>query len=332
MITIKRIQSLKYIVLNLWKSLLKYPIIIAFIIMTAVIISLSTLIDGFLSDNNLLSLLNLISFLGIAALGQSIVLVSGGIDLSVNSIYTFAGVVCAVAIQLLGLPVPIAVALGLIASVFFGLINGIIISRLKLSPFITTIGMLGIIRGCTNAITMNFPILYLPIEFRSLSQGYIGIFPFSLAVLLFFIIIISVLMHSTIIGKWIFAIGGNEWTVKISGINTDNVKMLVYVLSGSIAGIAGMLDASRIGFASPAAESGFELGTVAAAAVGSIGISSGLVSVMGTMIGTTFIGALRNSLSLLNIASCWQQIIIGIVTIYTIALANKRKADNNLFQ
>ncbi len=310
-----------------FKWVKKYPYIVIFSTLTLIYILISLLFDRFFIESNLIALLKSFSFIGIAAFGQCVVLLSRGIDLSVSATYNFSGVFCAVIIQSLGLPAIIAVFICLAASVTFGLISGMLVTKLKLSPFIATIGMLSIINGFSHLITENNPSLYLPIELRLIGQGYIGPLPVSFVIYICFAVIFAILLHSTVMGIRLFAIRGNEWGAKVSGINVNGIKLFAYALSGFTAGLAGLMDAARVGFAWPSTGVGYELNSVAAAVIGIVSISNGLTTILGVIVGSLFIVMLQNSFMLLNISGYWQQIVIGITVLSIIAFSRGIKIN-----
>ncbi|KJS50570.1 ABC transporter permease [Desulfosporosinus sp. BICA1-9] len=280
---------------------------------------IAVLSDKFLTTDNLLSVFRAFSFVAIMAIGECLVIITGGIDLSVSSIFAFSGVISAMAMVQWGLPVPLAIMIGMAAGVAFGFANGIFITKLKLPPFIATLGILSIARGLSYGITGGYPIPDFPASFKFIGQGYIGIIPFPVILLILLGIIFSIFLRSTVFGRRIYAIGGNEEAARVSGINTDRTKIIVYCLSGLLAGIAGMATAARLGVAQSTAGMGYELDTIAAVIIGGTSVSGGVGTVFGAIIGAAIMGVLRNGLILLNVSAYWQQTVIGCVIILAVS-------------
>ncbi len=274
--------------------------------------------EQFLTQDNLLSVFRQFSFIGIMAIGQCMVIITGGIDLSVGSIFAFAGVTSAFAMTKMGMGVTAGILVGLVSGLLFGLLNGFFITGLGLPPFIATLGTLSIARGLSYALTSGFPLPNLPDAFKFIGQGYIGIIPFPVVLLLLLGVIFSFFLNNTIAGRRIYATGSNEEAARVSGVNTHRIKMLVYSLSGVLAGFSGMATAARLGVAQSTAGTGYELDAIAAVIIGGASVAGGVGTVFGTIIGAAIMGVLKNGLILLSVSAYWQQTVIGIVIILAV--------------
>lgn len=296
--------------------------IIAILLGMCVIISIFT--DKFFTSDNLFSVFRAFSFIGILAIGQCMVIITGGIDLSVGSVFAFSSVTSALAMVKFGLPVPIGILVGLLSGLLFGLSNGLYITKLKLPPFIATLGTLSIARGLSYGITGGYPIPDFPDSFKFMGQGYIGIIPFPVAMVIILGILVTIFLKSSILGRRIYALGGNEEAAKLSGIRTDRVKIIVYSMSGVFASISGMATAARLGVAQSTAGLGYELDTIAAVIIGGASVSGGVGTVLGAILGAAIMGVLRNGLVLLNVSAYWQQAVIGCVIILAVTIDQLR--------
>lgn len=296
--------------------------VIAILIFMCIALTIST--RNFLTSDNLFSVIRAFSFTAIMAIGQCLVIITAGIDLSVSSIFAFSGVISVMAMTKWGVPVVFGILIGLAAGVAFGLFNGIFITKFRLPPFIATLGTLSIARGLSYGITGGFPLPNLPEAFKFIGQGYIWIVPFPMILLILLGIIFTIFLRTTILGRRIYAIGGNEEAARISGINTQRIKIIVYVLSGVLASIAGMATAARLGVAQSTAGIGLELDSIAAVIIGGASVSGGVGTVLGTILGAAIMGVLRNGLVLLNVSAYWQQTVVGAVIVLAVTLDQLR--------
>lgn len=295
------------------------------LILIVMVAGLSLATDKFLTSDNLFSVFRAFSFTAMMAIGECLVIITGGIDLSISSIFAFGGVICAFAMTKWGLGVPLGLIIGMISGVFFGAMNGTFITRFKLPPFIATLGTMSIARGLSYAITGGFPLPNLPEPFKYIGQGYVGPIPVPVILLVAFGIIFSIFLNKTIVGRRVYATGGNEEAARVSGINTRWIKMFVYSLSGLMASFAGMATAARLGVAQSTAGVGYELDAIAAVIIGGASVSGGVGTILGTIIGAAIMGILRNGLVLLNVSAYWQQTVMGCVIILAVTLDQLRK-------
>lgn len=281
--------------------------------------------DKFLTVSNITNVIRQFSFIALMALGMLLVIVTGGIDLSVGSVFAFSGVITCMAIAKWGLPVWLSIILGLLAGAIFGYINGVLITALKLPPFIATLGTMSIARGLSYGITGGYPIGSLPDSFKFIglgmipSEGVIRI-PTPIILMVIFAILFSFFLKRTIIGRRIYSIGGNEEATRISGVRVGRVKRIVYTLCGFMAAIAGIATAARLGVGQSTAGQGYEMDVIAAVIIGGASVSGGSGTVMGVIIGAAIMGVLDNGLVLLNVSAYWQQAVLGLVVIAVVSI------------
>jgi ribose transport system permease protein len=282
----------------------------------------------FRSISNFLSVVRLFVPIAIAGVGVMMVIITGGIDLSLGSIYGFAGVITALSITRLGIPSAIGVLAGLGISLAIGLFNGLLIVMVHLPPFIATLATMSIVRGLCYITTRGYPVSGISKDFFFLGQGYILNVPTQIWIMIVIAILFAIFMSETVTGRRIYALGGNMEATRISGINTRALLVLVYTLCSLLAGLAGIITASKLGIGQPTSGSGFEMDAIAATVIGGTSLSGGFGTVLGTVIGAAIIGVLRNALVLLSVNAYWQQLIIGFVILFAVAadMASKNRA------
>lgn len=295
-----------------------------FIVMAVMCIVMYIISPPFRTASNLLSVAKNFSAYAIAGIGVTLVIITGGIDLSIGSIFGFSGVIATMGMVNFNLPVFPAVLLGLIVGTLLGLINGLFIVKMHLPPFIATLGMLSIARSMCYIITEGYPVVGVLPGFLFLGQGSILKVPTPIWLMAIIAIIFSIFLNKTITGRRIYALGGNEEATKISGINTDRLKIMVYAVGGCMYAFAGIITASKLGIGQPTAGNGYELDAIAAVVIGGASLTGGVGTVAGTVIGAAIMGILRNALVLLSIKSHWQQFVIGLVIIIAVILDQLR--------
>jgi ribose transport system permease protein len=278
----------------------------------------------FLNLTNIAQVTRALSFVAIMAVGQSLVIITGGIDLAMGSVLGLSGVVTAFLLNA-GTPISVACLAGALVGLATGLLNSVIITRAKLPPFIVTLGMMSIARGLAFAITGGETIRSLPPEFLTLGQESFLEIPIPIIVMILFAWIVSLFLRKSPWGRHVYAIGGNEEAAVFSGINVVRVKTIVYGLGGLAAGIAGVLFTSRFGVGQSTAGLGYELDVIAAAVIGGISLSGGRGTIMGAIVGSLLMGILRNGLVLLNVSAYWQQVAIGVVIVIAVVMDRKSK-------
>jgi len=280
--------------------------------------ALSILSPYFLTLENLLAIGLQMSVVAIMAVGQVLVIISGGVDLSVGSVLAISGVV---ATMLLNDSTPMGVALlaGVLPGSVCGALNGLLITKGQLPPFIATLGMMGVARGAALILTGGVPIFGLPPRFAFLGGGRVAsVIPFPVLVTLVLAVFGHILLSMTRLGRYAYAIGGNLQATRLSGVNVDGCLIRVYALCGFSAGLAGILLASRLNSGQPTAGTGYELDVIAACVIGGASLSGGQGTVLGAMVGALIMGILRNGCNLLDISAFWQMAAIGAIILVAV--------------
>ncbi len=294
------------------------------LIIMFIIFSLAS--ENFFQFSNIVGILLATSVNGILALGATFVIITAGIDLSVGTVMTMSAVMTGVFITNLGLPVWLGVLGGLATGALAGFTNGAMIAKMRIPPFIATLGMLYIAKGLSLVISGLKPIYFSDAPtFNQLAMGSVtgAIIPgFDIpnAVLIFFgaAIIANIILTKTVFGRYTFALGSNEEATRLSGVNVSAWKIAVYTLAGFFAGLAGVVIASRLNSAQPALGAGYELEAIAAVVIGGTSLSGGEGSILGTVIGAFVISVLTNGLRILSIPQEWQIVITGAIVILAV--------------
>ncbi len=295
-----------------------------FLTLAGLFLILSVASPYFLTGTNISSVIRQTAVINIMALGMTLVIVSGGIDLSVGSMMAFSGVVGTMTMVATG-SVQLGILTGMVAGTAWGAANGLMIYRLRIPPFIVTLGTLGIIRGLTLVISGGLPVVGLPKEHGFLGEGTIGPAPFVLLVLAVCVVISHFVLHSTRLGRYTYAIGSNEAAAVYAGIPVGRYKVAIYAICGLMTGLAGMIETSRLMTGQPTAGVTYELQVIAAVVIGGGSLAGGEGTVIGTLIGAFIMGLLSNGSDLLGITPYWQQVIIGAIIILAVALDEARK-------
>jgi ribose transport system permease protein len=271
----------------------------------------------FLTISNLLNVVQQTTIVAIIAVGMTFVIITAGIDLSVGSVLAFSGVVMASLLQR-GAPLTIALLAGLGAGMVCGLLNGLLITVGKLPPFISTLGMMSVARGAALVFTEGRPISGFSETFRQIAVGEVFHIPVPVILMVVIYIIAHFVLTKTKLGRYTYAIGGNEEATTLSGVNVRLYKTLVYGLCGMLSGLAAIILTARLNSAQPIAGIMYELDAIAATVIGGTSLAGGEGTIFGTLIGALIIGVLRNGLNLLDISSFVQQIVIGTVIIVAV--------------
>ncbi len=271
----------------------------------------------FLSVSNLLNVLEQTAINAVIAVGMTFVIVSGGIDLSVGSIVAFSGVLLASALQS-GLPLPVAIVVGLLAGAACGLVNGALVTVGRLPPFIATLGMMSVARGAALVFTSGRPVSGFEADFRVLATSRVLGIPAPVLAAAAVYGVAHLLLTRTRFGRYVYAIGGNEEATRLSGVAVRFHKTMVYVLSGVMSALAAVLLTARLNSAQPIAGIMYELDAIAATVIGGTSLLGGSGSLGGTLVGALIMGVLRNGLNLLGMSSFLQQIVIGVVIIVAV--------------
>jgi ribose transport system permease protein len=294
----------------------RFGIFIAFLLLVVV---LSFLSNSFLTVSNLLNIARQVSINAIIAAGMTFVILTAGIDLSVGSVLAFSGAIIAGLLST-GQPLLVGISAGLLLGAVLGLVNGLIVTRGGVQPFIATLGMLTIGRGATLVYTDGRPITGLPDAFVWLGAGDVGRVPVPVIIMALVFVAAYVVLTQTVLGRYIYAIGGNEEAARLSGVNVTLYKTLAYVLSGVLAATSGIILTARLNSAQPTAGGGYELDAIAAVVLGGTTLAGGEGSITGTLLGAFIIGVLNNGLNLLNVSSFYQQVVKGVVILLAVLL------------
>ncbi len=307
--------------------LIRFQSVIALALM---VVALSFLSDRFLTTTNGLNVLRQISINVCLSIGMTLVILTGGIDLSVGSVLALCGAITAGLLKF-GISVPAlniliqftvlgAIAAGLATGTVLGLFNGLMVTRLRIPPFVATLGMLSIARGLTMLWTGGHPITDLGATFAIVGTGSFLYIPMPVWISAFFVVVFMIVTARTEFGRHIYAIGGNERAAELSGLRVDRIKMAVYALAGALSGVAGIILTARLDSAVPNAGLTYELDSIAAVVIGGASLSGGRGSILGTVLGCLIIGVLNNGLVLLNVSPFWQQVVKGCVILIAVAI------------
>lgn len=292
-----------------------------------VIFSLAS--KSFLTLGNILSVGRQMSFTGIAAIGMTLVMLTGGIDISVGSMLAMAGVLCAKLSADVGLPLWIAVVITLLIGALFGLINGAAVTWLHIPALIATLATQTILKGIAYLLTNAVPVKNLSATYKFLGQGYIfGVIPVPLIITVALYVLAWWYLDKTYLGRRVYLSGGNEEAARLSGINTKWTITGTYVFSGVFAAIAGVLMAARLGSGQPSVGSGFEMDVITATVLGGISVNGGKGKVVNVFVGACIMGVLANGMTMLNINQYLQWIINGLVLLFAVTMSNLRKSSS----
>lgn len=293
--------------------------IVLIAVLLAVVLSFAS--PYFMTTGNITNLMKQVSIVAILAAGQAVVIMSGGIDLSVGSILALSAVTIGWLIQA-GVDPWLATVLGLAMGTFAGWLNGMVITRMRIPPFIATLGMLGIARGMALVITEGVSFQVLEPMFLYIGNAKL----LGLPLPLYFVIVtfgaIWVMMHLTVFGRHVYAIGGNERVARLQGIAVDRQKLKVYMLSGFLAALAAVVMTGRLAATPPSVGQGIELQAIAAVIIGGISFTGGRGQVLTAFVGALIMAMITNGLNILGISSFYQQVLIGVVIIVAVWLDN----------
>lgn len=292
-----------------------------------VVVSLSS--PSFFTASNMWNILRQISTNALLAFGMTLVILIGGIDLSVGPILAFSGVFSAYALSVLGWPIWLAilVAVGLCTAV--GILNGIIVTTTGIAPFVVTLSMQQIFRGFSMLLANGAPIRIKNQDFIRIGTSYLGPVAFPVIYMLIIMILCVLLLNKTRFGRHIYAIGGNKTAAKFAGIQTSRIQVAVYALSAFLAAVAGVVLAARMTAGVPATGEGYECDAIAAVVLGGASFTGGVGTIGGTLIGAVIIGVLNNGLNMLNVASFWQYVAKGVVILLAVLVDVLRKKNKD---
>lgn len=311
--------------------------VLAFASLIALLLVFSIASPNFIQMSNIIAILQATSVNGVLAIAATLVIITGGIDLSVGTLMTFTAVMAGVILTYAGFPLPFGIAAAIGFGALCGLCSGTLVAKLKLPPFIATLGMMLILKGLSLVISGTRPIYFNDTPgFDQISRGsFIGdiipAMPIPNGVVILFLVaaIVSFILNKTVLGRYTFALGSNEEAVRLSGVNVDRWKIAIYALSGGICGIAGLLIASRLNSAQPALGLGYELEAIAAVVIGGTSLAGGRGTILGTLIGALIMAVLTNGLRVLSVAQEWQTIVTGAIIILAVYADIIRKKNPN---
>ena len=303
-----------------WQKLL------AFLSLVVLMAFFSFASPAFAQMDNLLAIMQATAVDGVLGISATFVIITAGIDLSVGTLMTFCAVMTGVVLTYWGMPMWLGVLASIVTGAFCGGISGFLIAKLKIPPFIATLGMMWLVKGLSLVVSGTKPIYFSDTpNFYMISQdSVIGYFipsvPIPNGVLIMFAlaIVASVILNRTALGRYTFALGSNEEAARLSGVNVDGWKMAIYALAGGITGIAGLILASRINSAQPALGQGYELEAIAAVVIGGTSLSGGIGTILGTIIGAFIMSVLTNGLRILSVAQEWQTVVTGVIIILAV--------------
>ena len=308
--------------------------LLAFGGLVAILAFFSVASPNFLQKDNIFGILQSTAVNGVLAVGCTFVIISAGIDLSVGTLMTFCAVMCGVFLTNMGLPLVFGVFAAIFFGAFTGMVSGLVIAKMKVPPFIATLGMMLLLKGLALVIAHDKPIYFNDTpNFSAISiDSALGAVipwldvPNGVLILFAVAILAAVVLNKTLLGRYVFALGSNEEAARLSGVNVDFWKVVIYSLNGGICGIAGLLIASRLNSAQPALGQGYELDAIAAVVIGGTSLSGGRGTVLGTIIGSFIISTLTNGLRILSVAQEWQLVVTGLIIIIAVYGDILRKA------
>ncbi len=296
---------------------------LAFASLIVLLVFFSVASPNFLQTSNIIAILQATSVNGVLAVAATLVIITGGIDLSVGTLMTFCAVIAGVVLTYWGLPLPFGVLAAVATGALCGLTSGTLVAKMKIPPFIATLGMMLILKGMSLVISGTKPIYfndtpsYPEISTGSLIGKIIPDLAVPNGVLILFVLALGIgyVLNRTVLGRYCFALGSNEEAVRLSGVNTDAWKMAIYALAGAICGLAGLIISSRLNSAQPALGLGYELDAIAAVVIGGTSLAGGRGSVLGTIIGALIMSVLLNGLRIMSVAQEWQTVVTGLIII-----------------
>lgn len=319
MSTIQKTQSS-----NLFKKLIGAQESALFIALLALCIGISLVNKVFLTFDNLMNVMRTTSYVLIIAIANTFVFIMAGLDLSVGSVMGFAGLITAVFLQM-GVPIWLCIMIGMASGAIVGAFNGVAIVKMKIPSMIATLGSLYIARGLIYVITQGRPVYPLPDNFNIIGNGDLFGVPYSVIFVVVLALIATYVLNKTTFGRYVYAIGGNEETTRLSGINVTTVKIIVYILSAIFAAICGIILTSRTASAQLVTGTGWELKVIASIIIGGTSMFGGVGTILGTAIGALIMSVLENGLILVNVSPFWQNVVVGAIIVITVGYDQFRR-------
>ena len=290
------------------------------LILIGMVVTFSIISPHFLSKANIYNILDQNVVFGIMACGMAFMIITGGFDLSVGSTAALTGVVVASILKRYPDALIIAALAGLGIGALAGLCNGMLISKVGINPFITTFGMMVVIRGMVFGVTEGRSIYDFPFKYNIIGMGKIGVISIPLIIWIFVVVVCYVILRHTKFGQYIYAVGGNEKVAHLSGVNVDGIKILTAVVCGILASLGGIVLVFRVMSALPQAGTMYELYAIAAAVLGGCSLKGGVGSVLGTVIGVLLLGVVINGLHMVGVSAYWEQTVTGLIIIFAVAI------------
>ena len=308
---------------NFFVSMIRGNIgIIAVLLLIGAILSITSPV--FLTSDNLMSVLRQVSNNMDLALGMTFIMILGGIDLSVGSIVAMCGTLTVGFIVTNGMPIWLAITLGLCAGTMCGFLNGLIVSSFKVPAFIVTLSMLNIAKGIAYVYSGGRSTRIMDPGFTAIGQGYLGIIPLPVVYMAVLIAIFVVLLNKTKFGTYVFAIGGNRESARLSGVPIRKVELVAFTLTGFLSAFAGLVLCSRMFSGQPSVGQGYELDAIAACVLGGVSMAGGIGRISGTIFGVMVIGVISNGLNLMNVSSYWQLIAKGLIILVAVLIDTQK--------
>lgn len=296
-----------------------------FLILAVEIVIFAVTSDNFFSVSNLLSVGRQVSTTGIAAVGMTMLLLVGGIDISVGTMCAFTGVVCTKLIVEGQMPIWQAVIITLMVGALCGCVNGFMCTYFKIPAMIGTMAMQSIAKGCAYLLTAGIPIYGLPDSFRVFGQGYVGQIPVQLCIMVVVFLVGYLVLEKTYFGRHIYAVGGNQEAARLSGIHTAKTQMICYIACSTLAAVAGIITASRVNSGQPAVGVGFEMDVITASVLGGVSLMGGEGRIVNVAAGVLIMGILSNGMTMLNLSEYTQWVVKGLVLLFAVAVDNVQK-------
>ncbi len=290
------------------------------LILIGMVITFSIISPHFLSKANIYNILEQNVVFGIMACGMAFMIITGGFDLSVGSTAALTGVTVAFILTKYPEALLIAALAGLSIGALAGFCNGMLISKVGINPFITTFGMMVVIRGMVFGLTEGRSIYEFPFKYNVIGMGKIGVFSIPLIIWVFVVAVCWVILRHTKFGQYVYAVGGNEKVAHLSGVNVDRIKILSAIVCGILASLGGIVLVFRVMSALPQAGTMYELYAIAAAVLGGCSLKGGVGSVLGTVIGVLLLGVVINGLHMVGVSAYWEQTITGLIIIFAVAI------------
>lgn len=290
-----------------------------------VAVALSVMSESFFSIGNALNIGKQASINLVISLGMTVVILSGGIDLSVGSLLAITIMIAGVLFNIHEYNIWLSFGAGIFAAICLGFLNGVIIQFGRVPAFITTLGMMGIVRGMVLLLARGHSTMAFPPEILAIADGTILHIPYPILIALVMTIVVTLFLKFTIIGRGVYALGGNEEATRLSGLNIPVVRIVAYTLSGVCCAVGGIIFGARVGAPPPSAGSGYELSAIAAVIIGGTSLNGGKGKIIGTVIGALLMAIVSNGLTILNVDPYWQSIIIGLIIIFAVMMSSYQK-------